>query len=131
MSEDACIKIPKKISTLDAVKILRTYGNAILAFNHLAKLKPKQNVIVICGPDGGGLAAIEIAAKVHEANVFAIYESANVRALTRDDSVHRAINLQSGLTKVYSSLASAMKQSRALVVYDAHQSDLLHVVADL
>lgn len=77
------------------------------------------------------MAAVEIAAKMHGARVFVVFDSLDVKTLTRDESVHKAINAQVGLTKVYSFLSNALKKDKAKVVYDSTSSGLLHVVSDL
>lgn len=120
-----------KISVQNAVTVLRAYGNAQLAFTKYCTLKENDNIIVIAGPGGNGLAAIEVASKIHKANVFVVFDSDSVQALVRDETAYRACSAQAGLTKVYTFLDGMLKKQKAKAVYDTTGSGLLHVVADL
>lgn len=131
VSEDICIPLKNRINPQDAVSIIRSYGNAHNALSRLSKLKENDKVIVIAGSGGDGLAAIEIAAKIHKAKVFVIFDSYDVKSLARDESAYRAVNAQVGLTKVYKFLKSCFKNDKAALVYDTTGSSLIHVASDL
>lgn len=126
-----CIPLDDKISIQNAVTVLQSYGNAQLAFTKYCPLKENDNIIVIAGSGGNGLAAIEMANKHYKANVFVVFDSSSVNALIRDDSAYRACSAQTGLTKTYTFLDSALKHKKAKVVYDTTGSGLFHVVSDL
>lgn len=126
-----CIPLNSTINTKDSITILSTYGNAHLAFSHYSKMNDQDIVIVIAGPGGEGLAAVEIAAKLYNAKVFVIFDSMDVKSLTRDNSCYRAINAQVGLAKIYTFLSKALNNEKAKIVYDTVGSSLIHVVSDL
>lgn len=126
-----CIPLDEKISVQNAVTTLQAYGNAQLAFTKYSPLKEGDDIVVIAGPGGNGLAAIEVARKIYKANVFVIFDSTSVTALLRDDVAYRACNAQAGLTKVYQFLDGALKKKKAKMVYDTTGSGILHVVSDL
>lgn len=126
-----CIPLSDGISVRDAVTVLRAYGNAQLAFTQICPLKENDNIVVIAGPGGNGLAAIEVASKIYKANVFAVFDSSGVNALVRNETAYRACNAQAGLTKVYTFLDGALKNKKVKAVYDTTGSGVMHVVSDL
>lgn len=126
-----CIPLGDRISVQNAVTVLRNYGNAQLAFSRYCPLKEHDNIVVIAGPGGNGLAAIEVAHQIYKANVYVVFDSSSVTALIRDDAAYRACNAQAGLTKVYTFLDGALKNKKIKAVYDATGSGILHVVSDL
>lgn len=126
-----CIPLEDKISVQDAVTVLRDYGNAQLAFTKYCQLEKNDNIIVIAGPGGNGLAAIEVARKIFKANVFVVFYSKNMTPLLRDDLTSIACDAQAGLTKVYTYLDGALRNKKVKAVYDTTASGNLHVVSDL
>lgn len=92
-------------------------------------MKEGDNIIIIAGVGGNGLAAIEIAKKVFKASVIAICDSDNTKALLRDDCAEKAISAKVGLTKVYKFLDGSNTKIKA--VYDTVNCGLLYVTADL
>lgn len=127
--ETECIRIDTNKISLDIGAIVQSYANAIVAFSKYVQLKENDDVIVLAGPGGDGFAAIEVATKVFKANVLAVFASSSVDALVRDDNVEKAINSNVGLSKVYNFIKSTDKTFK--VIYDAYDSRLLHVGADL
>lgn len=113
----------------DTGTIIQGYANAMLAFSKYIPLEENDDIIIIAGPGGDGMAAIEVATKIFKANVLVIFSSKSVDALVRDDNVEKAINTDVGLTKVHTYLKKTDKTFKA--VYDAHDSKLLYVVSDL
>lgn len=129
MPETECIRIDTSKINLDTGALVQSYANAILAFSKFVQLKENDDIIVLAGPGGDGLAAIEVASRVFKANVLVVFASSSVDALVRDENVEKAINSNVGLTKVYNFIKSNEKTFK--VVYDAYDSRLLHVAADL
>lgn len=129
MPETECIRIDTSKINLDTSALVQSYANAILAFSKFVQLKENDDIIVLAGPGGDGLAAIEVASRVFKANVLVVFASSSVDALVRDENVEKAINSNVGLTKVYNFIKSNEKTFK--VVYDAYDSRLLHVAADL
>lgn len=109
--------------------LVKGYANAILAFSKYAPLKQNDDIIIIAGPGGDGMAAIEVATKVFKANVLVVYNTSTVDAIVREESVEKAVSITLGLTKVYEFVRSECKTFR--LAYDACNSKYLHVVSDL
>lgn len=129
--ETECIHIDPRLTTEQAVTIIQGYSNALLAFERYAPLKEGDDIIICAGPGGDGLAAIEVANKIFKANVCVLFASSSIEALIRDDSAYKAMNVNAGLTKVYNFFKTTLNSKKFKTVYDAHDSKLLHVVADL
>lgn len=126
-----CIPLNDKISVRNAVTVLRAYGNAQLAFTKYCPLNENDIIVVIAGPDGNGLAAIEVACKILKANVFVVFDSSSVKALIRDEMAYRGCNAQAGLTKVYTFLDGSLRNKKLKAIYDTTGSGIIHVVSDL
>lgn len=103
----------------------------MLAFTKYAPIKEGDDVIICAGPGGDGLAAIDIAHNIFKANVYVVFASSSIDALVRDESAHKAINCNVGLTKVYNYFKNTLGSKQFKVVYDTYDSRLLHVIADL
>lgn len=133
VNETECFKLDEKspLSLEDAVTLIGSYGNAYLAFSKYCHLKPKDTIIVLAGPCGDGLAAIEIASKIYQADVEIVFDSKEVDALVQQDLNSHAYNIRAGLTKVYKSLGDRLKDRKVKAVYDGIGSNLLYVVSDL
>lgn len=129
--ETECIHTDARLSQKDAVAVLQGYANALIAFTKYAPIKENDDVMVIAGPGGDGLAAVEIANKMFKANVYVLFASTSVNDLIRDDSVYKAINCNIGLTKVYNFFKNTLNSKKFKVVYNTYDTKLLHVVADL
>lgn len=129
--ETECIKVDPRISQKDAATVIQGYSNALLAFTKYAPIKEGDDVVVFAGPGGDGLAAIEVAHKLFKANVHVVFTSSSIDSLIRDDSAYKAINCNAGLTKVYNFFKNTLNSKEFKVVYNTHDSKLLHVVADL
>lgn len=120
-----------KISVRDAVTVLRDFGNAHLAFTKYCPLEENDDIIVIVGPGGNGLAATEIASKIYKANVFVVFDTSSVQALIGNEAAYRAVNAQHGHPAVYKFLDRALKNKKFKAVYDTTGSNMLHVAFDL
>lgn len=129
--ETECIHVDERISQKDAATIIQGYSNSLLAFTKYAPIKEGDDVIICAGPGGDGLAAIDIAHNIFKANVYVVFASSSIDALVRDESAHKAINCNVGLTKVYNYFKNTLGSKQFKVVYDTYDSRLLHVIADL
>lgn len=130
VSEDECFDIGS-VSLKNAAILLQGHGSALLAFTKYCELKENDIVIVIAGPGGNGLAAIQLANRVFKAKVLAICDTEDSSALIRDEGAYKSISVNEGLTKVYKFLDRALEGNKAKVVYDAVGGGLLHLTADL
>lgn len=129
--ETECIHTDPRLSQENAVAALQGYANALIAFSKYAPIKENDDVIIIAGPGGEGLAAVEVAKKIFKANVYVVYASTSVDDLIRDDTVFKAINCNVGLTKVYNFFKNTLSSKKFKAVYNTYDTKLLHVVADL
>lgn len=129
--ETECIQVDSRVSQKDAATIIQGYSNSLLAFTKYAPIKEGDDVVICAGPGGDGLAAIEIAHKILKANVYVVFGSASIDALIRDESAHKAINCNVGLTKVYNYFKGTLGSKQFKAVYDTYDSKLLHIIADL
>lgn len=111
--------------------MVQGHAAALLAFSKYSQLDENDNVIVIAGPGGNGLAAIQLANSVYKAKVYAICDTEDTSALIRDEDAYKSIGINQGLNKVYKYLETNLKDNKAKVVYDAVGSGLLYVAADL
>lgn len=130
VSEDECFDVGS-VSLRNAAVLLQGYGSALLAFTKYCELKENDIVIVIAGPGGNGLAAIQLASSVFKAKVLAICDTEDSSALIRDEGAFNSICINEGLSKVYKFLDKALEGKKAKVVYDAVGGGLLHLTADL
>lgn len=120
------------VSRKDAAVIVKGHGTAFLAFTkYCGEIKENDIVIVIAGPAGNGLAAIQIAKNVYKAKVYVICDTDDTSALIRDEGAHKSISVKEGLGKVYRFFEDALKGRKAKLVYDAVGDGLLYVAADL
>lgn len=129
--ETECIHIDPRLTTEQATSIIQGYSNALFAFSKLCPIKEGDDIIVIAGPGGDGLAAIEVAHKIFGANVCVLFGSKSVNALIRGDVAYKAMSCNAGLTKVYNYFKTTLNSKQFKAVYDTNDSKLLHVVADL
>lgn len=130
VSEEECFDLGS-VSLKNAAVLLHGHGSALLAFTKYVELKENDIVIVIAGPGGNGLAAIQLANSVFKAKVFAICDTEDSSALIRDEGAYNSISINEGLSKVYKFLDNALEGKKAKVVYDAVGGGLLHLTADL
>lgn len=119
------------MSRRDAAVLVKGHGTAFLAFTKYCELKENDIVIVIAGPAGNGLAAIQIAKNVFKAKVYVICDTDDTSALIRDEGAHKSISVNEGLGKVYRFFEDALKERKAKLVYDAVGDGLMYVAADL
>lgn len=94
-------------------------------------MKENDIVIVIAGPAGNGLAAIQIAKNVFKAKVYVICDTDDTSTLVRDEGAHKSISVKEGLRKVYKFFEGALKGRKARLVYDAVGDGLMYVASDL
>lgn len=103
----------------------------MLAFSKYCQLDENDNVIVIAGPGGNGLAAIQLANSVFKAKVYAICDTEDTSALIRNEGAYKSIGINEGLNKVYKFLETNLKETKAKAVFDAVGGGLMYVAADL
>lgn len=77
------------MSTRDAAVLVKGHGTAFLAFTKYSELKENDIVIVLAGPAGNGLAAIQIAKNVFKAKVYVICDTDDTSSLIRDEGAHK------------------------------------------
>lgn len=130
VSQLDCFKIGS-VSMKEAAMVVYGHGTALLAFTKYCPLQENDVVIVIVGPGGNGLAAIQLAKNVFKAQVYAICDTDDSSTLIRAEGAHKSISLNEGLDKVYASMATSFKDKKAKVVYDAAGGGLMYVVSDL
>lgn len=130
LNENDCFDVGT-VSLKNAAVMVQGHAAALLAFSKYSQLDENDNVIVIAGPGGNGLAAIQLANSVYKAKVNAICDTEDTSALIRDEGAYKSIGINQGLNKVYKYLETNLKDNKAKVVYDAVGSGLLYVAADL
>lgn len=130
LNENDCFDVGT-VSLKNAAVMVQGHAAALLAFSKYSQLDENDNVIVIAGPGGNGLAAIQLANSVYKAKVYAICDTEDTSALIRDEGAYKSIGINQGLNKVYKYLETNLKDNKAKVVYDAVGSGLLYVAADL
>lgn len=130
VSELDCFQIGS-VSLKDAALLINGHGTALLAFTKYCELQENDVVIVIAGPGGNGLAAIQLAKNVFKAKVYVICDTEDTSALIRAEGAHKSVSVNVGLSKVYSFLETSMKDTKAKCVYDACGGGLMYVAADL
>lgn len=100
--------------------------------NQYAAVIPENDiVIVIAGPGGLGLAAIEVAASVYKAKVIAVCDTEDSSVVIREEGAFQTISMSEGIQKVYKFLRNALGENRAAVIYDAVGQGHLHLLQDL
>ena len=80
---DFCQKIPDGLSFEEAATLPLVHCTAYYALVHIARVQPKQTVLIHAGAGGVGQAAIQIA-KYHELEIFTTVGSAEKKTLIRD-----------------------------------------------
>lgn len=130
VSEDECFDV-SGISLENAAVVLQGHGTALLAFSQYCVLEENDPVVVIAGPGGNGLAAIQLASRVYKAKVYAICDTEDTSALLRDEGAYKSISINEGPKNVYKFLESALKEKKAKAIYDAVGGETLHIAADL
>lgn len=130
MSQLDCFHIGS-VSLKDAALLVKGHGTALLAFTKYCPLVENDVVIVIVGPGGNGLAAVQLAKNVFRAKVYVICDTDDSSALIRDEGAHKSISLNEGLDKVYAFMETSLKGKKAKAVYDAVGGGLMYVVSDL
>lgn len=106
--EDECFDVGS-VSLKNAAVLVQGHATALLAFSKYCQLNENDNVIVIAGPGGNGLAAIQLANSVYKAKVYAICDSEDTSALIRDEGAYKSIGINEGLSKVYKYLETNLK----------------------
>ena len=119
------------ISLKNAAILPYGHGTALLAFTKYAPIDEKDIVIVLSGPAGLGLGAIEIASGVFKAKVYAVSDTEASSSLIRDEGAEKAVCMSEGVPKVYKVLREALGDKRAAVIYDAVGQGHLHTFQDL
>uniref|UniRef100_A0A1B0DE66 Alcohol dehydrogenase-like C-terminal domain-containing protein n=1 Tax=Phlebotomus papatasi TaxID=29031 RepID=A0A1B0DE66_PHLPP len=89
-----------------------------------------DTVIVIAGPGGLGLGAIEVASSVYRAKVIAICDTEDSSILIRDEGAFQTICMSEGYPKVYRFLKNALGENRVRCIYDAVGGEALHLLQD-
>lgn len=130
VSEEECFDVGD-VSLKNAAVVLQGHGSALLAFSQYCELQEHDIVVVIAGPGGNGLAAIQLANRVYKAKVYAICDTEDTSALLRDEGAYKSISINEGLPKVHKFLEKALSEKKAKVVYDAVGSEVLYLAADL
>lgn len=130
VSENECFDVGS-VSLKNAAVVTQGHGSALLAFTKFCELKEHDRVVVIAGPGGNGLAAIQLANSVFKAKVYAICDTEDTSALLREEGAYKSISVNEGLAKVYKFLESSLKEKKAKVIYDAVGGGLLYLAADL
>lgn len=113
-----------------AAVLVNGHGTAYLAFTKYCPLQEDDIVIVIAGPGGNGLAAIQLAKNVFKAKVYVICNTEDTSSVIRDEGAHKSISINEGMSKVYKFLDSSLKGKRARCVYDAVGGGLMYLAAD-
>lgn len=107
-------------------------GQVLLNFyNNIPILPENDIVIILAGPAGLGLGAIEIAASVFKAKVIAVSDTEDSSSLIRDEGAEKAVCMSEGVPAVYKFLREAIGKNRAAVIYDAVGQGHLHTFQDL
>lgn len=125
-----CWSLPN-ISLKNAAILPYGHGTALLAFTKYAPIDENDIVIILAGPAGLGLGAIEIASNVFKARVFAVSDTEDSSSLLRDEGAEKAVCMSEGVPTVYKFLREALGKNRAAVVYDAVGQGHLHTFQDL
>lgn len=128
--EDNCFVVDN-VSLKDSAILLYGHGTAFLAFTKYCELKENDKVIVFAGPAGFGLAAIEIAANVFKAKVYAISDTDEISDLLRHKGAYKAITVNEGPRNIYKFLEENFKDVKAKAVYDAVGQGLMYIASDL
>ncbi|XP_059608010.1 quinone oxidoreductase-like protein 2 [Phlebotomus argentipes] len=129
LSEMDCFLL-SDISLKDAAILPYGHGTAMLTFSKYCPLDENDTVIVIAGPGGLGLGAIEVASSVYRARVIAICDTEDSSILIRDEGAFQTICMSEGYAKVYRFLKSALGDRRAKCIYDAVGGEALHLLQD-
>lgn len=119
------------VRTRDAAVLINGHATAYLAFTKYCQLQENDVVIVIAGPGGNGLAAIQLAKNVFKAKVYVICNTDDTSDLIRDEGAHKSISINEGASKVYRFLEKSLKEKKAKLVYDAVGGGLMYLAADL
>lgn len=130
VNENECFDVGS-VSLKNAAVLVNSHGTALLAFTKYCQLNENDIVIIIAGPAGNGLAAIQLASSVFKAKVYAISDTEATSALLRDEGAYKSISVNEGLGQVYKFLDKSLKGQKAKLVYDAVGGGLLYVTADL
>lgn len=94
-------------------------------------LSENDIVVVLAGPGGLGLGAIEIASSVFKARVIAVCDTEDSGSLIRDEGAEKTVSMSKGVPAVYKFLREALGNNRAAVIYDAVGQGHLHTFQDL
>ena len=86
-----CIKIPKNLPSIEVATLMIAYGTSELALNYKAKLKPKENLLVLGAAGGVGLTAVEIG-KIMGARIIAVANGTEKCDFLRRIGAHEVID---------------------------------------
>lgn len=130
VNEDECFGV-NGMSLENAAVALQGHGSALLAFSQYCELQENDPIVVIAGPGGNGLAAIQLASRVYKARVYAISDTEDTSALLRDEGAYKSISINEGLKNIYKFLESSLNDKKAKVIYDAVGSGIIYLASDL
>lgn len=130
VNEDECFDIGS-VSLKNAAVLAQGHGTALLAFTKYCELQENDNIVVIAGPGGNGLAAIQLASSVFKAKVYAICDTKDTSALLRKEGAYKSISINEGLSNVYQFVNKSLKEKKIKVVYDAVGSNLFYFITRL
>lgn len=92
-------QIPENISLQDAAVLPVSYGTAILAIDHRARIQPGETVLVTAAAGATGLAVIDVATNVFRAKVIAAAGSDEKCKLAMQRGAQFSVNYSQGSLK--------------------------------
>ncbi|XP_031242211.1 quinone oxidoreductase-like protein 2 isoform X2 [Mastomys coucha] len=92
-------KIPENVSLQDATVLPVSYGTAILALGHRARIQPGETVLVTAAAGATGLAVIDMATNVFRAKVIAAAGSDEKCKLAMQRGAQSSVNYSQGSLK--------------------------------
>lgn len=92
-------RIPENVSLQDAVVLPVSYGTAILAVDHRARIQPGETVLVTAAAGATGLAVIDVATNVFRAKVIAAAGSDEKCKLAMQRGAQSSVNYSQGSLK--------------------------------
>lgn len=92
-------RIPENVSLQDAAVLPVSYGTAILAVDHRARIQPGETVLVTAAAGATGLAVIDVATNVFHAKVIAAAGSDEKCKLAMQRGAQSSVNYSQGSLK--------------------------------
>lgn len=89
---DGLWKIPEKMSFTEAASFVTSYGTAMLGLSRRANLQKNETVVVTAAAGAVGLAAVDIASNVFNANVIGAAGSDEKCSLVKSKGANNAID---------------------------------------